>query len=170
MKQLPSPHKATPIDHMTHAHLKINGQPLIPIMWKQRRNEFNTSGHFTLTSVQPSYMINFCQDSHKRQLIAHLHRQAMGLSFGSQKFALSFVFACTELYAIPHCITLDPVILRPIWMIHNINSLAPGRCGSNSKSIIFKLMIENSNLGKCNYLTIVSKQFTEMNVPNLISI
>ena len=28
-----------------------------------------------------------------------------------------------------------------------IYSLAPGRCGSNFKSIIFKLIIQNSNLG-----------------------
>ena len=107
---------ATPIDHMARAHLKINRQPQIPIMWKQQRYEFNTSGYLTLTSVQPSYMINFCQYSHERQLITHLHGQSMGLIFSSP---------------ILHCITLDLVILRPIWITYNINSLHAKFCRGN---------------------------------------
>ena len=41
-------------------------------------------------------------------------------------------------------------ITRPQW----VNSLAPGRCGSNIKSIIFKLVKQNSNLPTCCEITL----------------
>ena len=40
------------------------------------------------------------------------------------------------------------------YLYYRFNSLAPGRCGSNVKSIIFKLFIQNNSLAICCEITV----------------
>ena len=133
------------VSWLTFFHLHIHA-----ICRALNENLRHFQGYFRLsTSYEPVHLQHVDDDD--------LHLQQ------SQAVGNAVPRSCSEWYVGQLMTGSLPVWSKPEdFCNRNINSLAPGKFGSNFKSMIFKFIIQNDNLVTCSDITLIQnpKNFT----------